>query len=97
MTIVLKNVFVISHITIFFSFVPFFQVYFGGRGRTSCFRDLHALDTSSHTWCQEHGKFEMEHGGETTAIRLPIFCGTKQCKNMSNLLDFPKIVHCLNG
>ena len=27
------------------------QVYFGGRGKTSCFRDLHALDTSSHTWC----------------------------------------------
>ena len=27
------------------------QVYFGGRGKTGCFRDLHALDTSSHTWC----------------------------------------------
>ena len=41
------------NITIICSFVPFcFQVYFGGRGRTSCFRDLHALDTSSHTWCR---------------------------------------------
>ena len=41
------------NITIICSFVPFcFQVYFGGRGRTGCFRDLHALDTSSHTWCR---------------------------------------------
>lgn len=25
-------------------------VYFGGKGKEGCFRDLHALDTSSHTW-----------------------------------------------
>lgn len=26
------------------------EVYFGGKGKTSCFRDLHALDTSTYTW-----------------------------------------------
>ena len=30
------------------SFRP--KVYFGGKGKDSCFRDLHALDTSNYTW-----------------------------------------------
>jgi len=69
-------------------------VYFGGKGKDSCFRDLHALDTSNYTWFQgpssggapsaRHGHTANLHG-----TRLFVFGGTCSGKYFGDL-------HCLD-
>jgi len=65
-------------------------VYFGGKGKTSHFRDLHALDASSMTWFQgpsSGGAPSARHGHTATlhGTRLYVFGGTSGGKYFGDL------------